>query len=155
MCLSNLITVQLRCLCVPLYQGSTSNRGRLRRINQILKGAQKRRCNPKADDSHVIKWHVDPAFAVHEKFKSHSGATVTLGTGAVTTGSTKQKLNPRSSTEVELTALDDYIAKMMWTTHFWTLKAIKSRTTSSTKTTRALSNWQKMEDLVSGNDRNI
>jgi hypothetical protein len=30
----------------------------------------------KAVDSHVIKWHVDASFAVHEDFKSHTGATI-------------------------------------------------------------------------------
>jgi hypothetical protein len=43
---------------------------------------------------------------------------MTLGNGAVTTGSTKQKVNIRSSTEAELVGLDDYIAKVMWKRHF-------------------------------------
>jgi hypothetical protein len=72
----------------------------------------------KADDSHVVKWHVDAAFAVHDDFKSHTGATMTLGTGVVASGSTKQKVNTRSSTEAELIGLDDYIAKVMWTRFF-------------------------------------
>jgi hypothetical protein len=43
---------------------------------------------------------------------------MTLGNGAVMTGSTKQKVNTRSSAEAELIGLDDYIAKVMWTRHF-------------------------------------
>jgi hypothetical protein len=57
-------------------------------------------------------------FAVHDDFKSYTGATMSLGSRAVTSGSTKQKVNLRSSTETELIGLDDYIAKVMWTRHF-------------------------------------
>jgi hypothetical protein len=65
-----------------------------------------------------VKWHVDGAFAVHDDFKRHTGATKTLRTGAVISGSNKQNVNARSSTEAELIGLDDYIAKVMWTRHF-------------------------------------
>ena len=37
-------------------------------------------------------WYVDEPFAVHEDMKSHSRATMTLGTGMIISGSTKQKL---------------------------------------------------------------
>jgi hypothetical protein len=85
---------------------------------RFLKCTKKDVLTLKADNSHVIKWHVDAAFAVHDDFKSHTGATMSLGSGAVTTGSTKQKVNTRSSTEAELIGLDDYISKVMRTRHF-------------------------------------
>jgi hypothetical protein len=66
----------------------------------------------------VITWHVDAAFAVHQDFKSHTGATMTLGKGAIQSSSTKQKVNSRSSTEAELVAMDDVIAKVLWTKQF-------------------------------------
>jgi hypothetical protein len=81
---------------------------KLRRMIRFLKCTKKDVLTLKADNSHVIKWHVDAAFAVHDDFKSHTGATMSLGSGAVTTGSTKQKVNTRSSTEAELIGLDDY-----------------------------------------------
>jgi hypothetical protein len=36
-----------------------------------------------ADDLEMITWHVDAAFAVHLDFNSHTGATMTLGRGAI------------------------------------------------------------------------
>jgi hypothetical protein len=86
--------------------------------DSVLKGTENEVLTLKADDSHVIKWHVDASFAVHEDFKSHTGATMTLGNGAIMTGSTKQKVNTRSSTETKLVGLDDYIAKVMRTRLF-------------------------------------
>jgi hypothetical protein len=71
-----------------------------------------------ADDTQTIKWYVDAAFAVHPDYKSHTGATMTFGSGVLASVSTKQKVNSRSSTEAELVAVDDVIAKILWTKLF-------------------------------------
>jgi hypothetical protein len=55
-----------------------------------------------ADDTGTIKWHVDAAFAIHKDIKSHTQATMTLGSGTICSISTKQKVNTRSSTEAKL-----------------------------------------------------
>jgi hypothetical protein len=44
--------------------------------------------------------------------RSHTGATFTLGKGAIVADSTKQKLNSRSSTESELNRIDNKIGKI-------------------------------------------
>ena len=36
----------------------------------------------------------------------------------VISGSTKQKINTRSSTEAELAGMDDYVSKVLWTKLF-------------------------------------
>jgi hypothetical protein len=46
-----------------------------------------------ADDTGMIKWHVDATFAIHKDMKSHTGATMTLGSGTICSISTKQKVN--------------------------------------------------------------
>jgi hypothetical protein len=46
-----------------------------------------------ADDSNSIKWYVDASFAVHKDMRSHTGATMTLGSGVICSISTKQKIN--------------------------------------------------------------
>ena len=40
-----------------------------------------------ADDTHIIKWWVDAAFAVHKDMKSHTGVTMSLGKGSVMSSS--------------------------------------------------------------------
>jgi hypothetical protein len=72
----------------------------------------------KADDTQTIKWCVDASFAVHKDFKSHTGATMTMGEGVLCSISTKQKVMSRSSTEAELIAVDDVISKIMWSKLF-------------------------------------
>ena len=67
---------------------------------------------------HVIKWYVDASFATHPDFKSHTGATMTMGGGAMQIMSRKQKLNSRSSTEAELIGVDDAITQVLWTKLF-------------------------------------
>jgi hypothetical protein len=72
----------------------------------------------RADDIHVVKWFVDAAFAVHPDFKSHTGAVMTMGDGAIQSISRKQKLNTRSSTESELVGVDDVSVMVLWTKLF-------------------------------------
>jgi len=52
-------------------------------------------------------WWVDSSYAVHPDMNSHSWIIMTLGKGAMYSGSCKQKLNKKSSTEAELLAIDD------------------------------------------------
>jgi hypothetical protein len=46
-----------------------------------------------ANDTSTIKLHVDAAFAIHIDMKSHTGATMALGSGTICSISTKQKVN--------------------------------------------------------------
>jgi hypothetical protein len=84
----------------------------------FLKGTRDDVLTLSSDDSQNIIWHVDAAFSVHNDMKSHTGATMSLGEGAIQSISTKQKVNTRSSTEAELVSLDDVISKIIWTKLF-------------------------------------
>ena len=83
-----------------------------------LNGTQDLVLTLSADDLHIIKWMVDAAFAVHPDFKSHTGATMTMGEGSIINISRKQKLNTRSSTEAELVAVDDVVTMIFWMKYF-------------------------------------
>ena len=85
---------------------------------KFLNGTKKRVLHLSADNLQIIKWYVDAAFAVHEDFKSHTGANMTFGRGAVQSISRKQKLNTRSSTEAELVGVDDIVVMILWTKLF-------------------------------------
>ena len=66
---------------------------------KYLNGTNKKYLTLSVDDLKVIKWYVDTSFAVHPDFKSHTGAIVTMGQGAMQSVSRKQKIKTRSSTE--------------------------------------------------------
>ena len=91
---------------------------KLLRIMLFLKATQNEVSRMQADDTQTIKWYVDASFAVHKNFKSHTGATMTLGEGALCSVSAKQKVMSRSSTEAELVGLDDVISKVLWSKLF-------------------------------------
>ena len=95
-----------------------SDWGKLVRLMLYIKSTPKWHLTLSADDLTTIKWFIDASFAVHPDFKSHTGATMTMGEGAVQTMSRKQKLNSRSSTEAELIAVDDAITQVLWTRLF-------------------------------------
>jgi hypothetical protein len=46
--------------------------------------------------------------------KSHMGRVVSFGRGAIMSKSSKQKLNTKSSTEVELVGASDYLPYPIW-----------------------------------------
>jgi len=68
--------------------------------------------------SGILKWCVDSACAVHPNVRGHSGGGLSSGRGFPIAGSTKQKLNTRSSTETEVVGADDFMPAMCWTRHF-------------------------------------
>ena len=74
---------------------------------QYIKGTKDDVMTLSADSLHVIKWYIDTSFAVHPDFKSHTGAVMTMGEGAVQSASSKQKLNTRSTCKAELVGVDD------------------------------------------------
>ncbi len=67
-------------------------------------------------DSMVIHSYIDASYASHFDAKGHSGAIVSIGLRCIPvyTSSTKQKLVSRSSTESELIALHQGLAKVVW-----------------------------------------
>lgn len=82
-----------------------------------------------ANDLNFIRWWVDAAFAVHPDFKSHSGAVMMLGKGMIMGSSKKQKINPQSSTEVEIVGVDNYARPILWTNYFMEAQGFKPRKT--------------------------
>ena len=72
----------------------------------------------KATNSSIVQWWADTAFAVHPDMKSHTGATMTMGKGAIQAISNKQRLNTKSSTEAESVAADNTLCHSLQTKYF-------------------------------------
>jgi hypothetical protein len=83
-----------------------------------LKATQHKITARKADDTQSIKWYGDAAFVAHKDYKSHTRATMTLGSGTLCSVSTKQKVVCRNSAEAELVGIDDVISKILWSKLF-------------------------------------
>ena len=88
------------------------------RLLRYLNGTEEAKLILSAENLSVIKWYVDAAFAVHTDFKSHTGAVMTFGQGAIQTLSRKQKLNTKSRTDAELVGADDAAVMILWTMLF-------------------------------------
>ena len=70
------------------------------------------------DETGNVYWSVDASFAAHNDMRSHTGASVSMGTGSIMTLSMKQKLNTKSSTESELVAVLDALPYTIWMAYF-------------------------------------
>ena len=70
------------------------------------------------DESNLLQWRVDAAYATHSDMKGQTGATFTMGHGSIYSNSLKQKLVARSSTEAELIGVHDILPQILWTHNF-------------------------------------
>ena len=105
-------------LCTRVKAPDVDDWKKLIRVCQYFRATKDLPLTLNADDSHVIKWWIDAAFAVHPDFKSHGGAVMSLGGGAAYSASNKTKINSRSSTEAELISANDYMPQVIWTRYF-------------------------------------
>ena len=105
-------------LCTRVKEPNEHDWAKLTRLMDFLQRAVEDCLTLRADSSNIALWSVDAAFAVHHGMRSHTGATMTLGKGAIQSASSKQKLNTRSSTEAELVAVDDAMAQIIWADNF-------------------------------------
>jgi hypothetical protein len=66
----------------------------------------------------MVELFVGASFAVHANMRSHTGAVLSLGRGAVFGMPCKQKINTKSSCEAELVGVDDALPMVLWTIQF-------------------------------------
>ena len=105
-------------LCSRVKEPDVDDWKKLRRLFQYIRGTLELGLTLEADEVMVAKWWIDASFAVHPDCRSQSGAVLSLGKGAPYSGCQKQKVNGKSSTEVELIAVDDFVGQVLWTQYF-------------------------------------
>ncbi len=94
------------------------NWGKLKRVIKYLNGTKNLKLHLLAESLSIIQWYVDASHQTHKDCKGHTGAFLTLGAGATTSSSNKQKINTKSSTETELIRLYDKSGDILWTRNF-------------------------------------
>jgi len=92
--------------------------GKLKRLLRYLKGTRGLKLILTADDMSVVKWWIDASYAQHFDSKGHTGGMMSLGKGAVTSKSIKQKIQGRSSTEDEVIGVFDMLPQVIWSVYF-------------------------------------
>jgi hypothetical protein len=100
---------------------------KLRRVIRYLRGSRELPLTLEVNDPGIILWWVDAAFAVHPDMRGHTGATMSMGKGAVYSSSTRQKINTRSSTEAELVGVEEAMTGIIWTRNFLESQGINIR----------------------------
>ena len=112
------ILTAITFLCARVKAPTEEDWDKLKRLLKYVNCTRKDILTLSANDLRVLKWYVDASFAVHPDFKSHTGAIMTMGGGAIQSISRKQKLNTRSSAEAELVGADDAATMILWTRLF-------------------------------------
>ena len=113
------IQVCVAFLCTHVKDPHEDNYKKLRRVIKYVQETIHLPLVIGADGSGNLVWNIDAAFAVHPDCKSHTGAVLMMGHGAVLSISSKQKINTKSSTEAELVGVDNAMTFVMWMKHFF------------------------------------
>ena len=92
---------------------------KLMQMMQYLCGNKGMILTLRASDDGAVRWWIDASYAVHENMKGHTGATLSLGKGAIYSGSWKQRLVSRSSTESKVIGVYDILPQLLWTKQFF------------------------------------
>ena len=112
------IRLAVAFLCTRVKEPTTYDWFKLVRMMDYLKKTETDSLSIKMGDLSQTIFSIDASYAVHPDGKSHTGMTMKMGEGAITSLSRKQKLVTRSSTEAELVAVDDCMTQVLWTKYF-------------------------------------
>jgi hypothetical protein len=105
-------------LCTRVKAPDVDDCKKLCRVMCYLRATWTMPLTLEADETNIIKWWADAAYAVHPDMRSHTGGAMTMGRGVVYGTSTHQKLATKSSTEAELVGASDIMPQVLWTSYF-------------------------------------
>ena len=112
------IQLAVAFLCTRVKSPDEDDWKKLHRLIKYLRATPGLPLVLSMDGSNTMRWYVDAAFAVHKNMRSHTGMMLTMGQGAALSGSRKQKINTRSSTEAELVGVDEELSMILWSRYF-------------------------------------
>jgi Reverse transcriptase (RNA-dependent DNA polymerase)/Zinc knuckle len=112
------IQLPIAFLCTRVAHSTDEDWMKLKRVLEYLHGTMDEFLTIGADSIEDMYTWTDASYAVHEDMRSHTGGTVSFGTGAAMSKSSKQKLNTKSSTEAELVGASDYLSYPIWAKKF-------------------------------------
>ena len=112
------IATTIAFLCTRPTEADTSDWRKLKCLLQYLRTTIDLDMRVGADAMGAIKTYIDVAYGVPSDMRSHTGGGITFGTGTITSKSSKQKLNVKSSTEGEVVGMSDYVAFPIWLRYF-------------------------------------
>ena len=135
-------------LCTHVKDPNECDWNKLIRLTKFLNGTKDKKLRLSMDNIKCIKWYVNAAFAVHAKYKSHTGATMTFRECMVQSISWKQKLNMRSSTEAELVAVDDATVMILWMKLFLEEQGYTVEKNIYTRIIKAPFYWKRIDEGV-------
>ena len=64
------------------------------------------------DNLNILKWFIDILYMVHKNIKGYTDSGLIMRKSVVFSKSTKQKLNTKSSTEIEIVGIDNIFSKI-------------------------------------------
>ena len=92
------IQTAVEFLTTRVKKPDEDDQGKFRRFLKYLNGTNYMKLRLSVNNMSIIEWFVDASDRTRMDCKGHKGAYMTLGKGAVTSMSTKHKINTKIST---------------------------------------------------------
>ena len=100
-------------LCTRISFSTDEDWGKFRRLLHYLWDTVEMPRIIGANGLELMETYVDASYAVHQAMREHTGGILSLGRGIIQGKASKQKLNTKSSTELELVGASDYTLDSM------------------------------------------
>jgi hypothetical protein len=107
------IQLAILVLCTRVRDPNQADWEKLMRVVKYLNGTKGENLTLSANNLRVVKWYVDASFAVHPDFKSHTGAMMTLGKGAINCKKAEDECAKQHRRQTSRT-VDDAATLILW-----------------------------------------
>jgi hypothetical protein len=101
-------------LMTRVQESNEENWKKLEHLIKYLRGTQDLVLTLGARGDSVLRWWIYGSHGVHPNMRGHTGGGLSMGLGYPISQPRKQKLNTRSSTELELMAVNNMMPTVLW-----------------------------------------
>jgi hypothetical protein len=118
------ILLAVSYLSTRVGKANMSDYNKLNRVLRYLNSTRHLCLRLSCQQPCTVILYADASFAIHHDFKSHTGASLTLGKGFFQTKSGRQSIVCKSSTEAELVSQSDSLSPAIWARNFLAAQGI-------------------------------
>jgi hypothetical protein len=113
------INLTVSFLASRVHNPTMQDGEKLKHLLWYLNGSRDESINIGCTNPKIIDVSIDSSYAPHPDAKSHTGMTITLGTGLTDYASQKQKIVTKSSGEAEFVGLSLKLGQAIWIKRVW------------------------------------
>ena len=113
------ISLTVSFLASRVHNPTMQDEAKLKHLLWYLNGSKDESINIGCTDPRIMDLSIDTSYAPHPDAKSHTGMTITLGTGLTDYSSKKQNIVAKSTGEAEFVGISQKLGHAIWIKRVW------------------------------------